>query len=188
MLIRILMKVFISLLLILNSTLLVGQSDSILFWNKDYSLTVNDFEGEINDSIMTKQFSITPSAVSYIGISTEYKYHDGKLNVIIKTYFNRNKSFCRDSLIQSILEHEQCHFNISELYARKMRREILKLQIKSIYSNQKFDEVIDSLNIECVKYNDLFDYETFYGGIESEQKKWIENVNKELDKLNEYEN
>lgn len=180
------MKIFFSLLLILCSSYLFGQSESKIIWDEDYKLREADFQGSVIDSIKTKQFEIIPTAVSYIGLSINYKYVQGNLQVLIKTFFDRYKSFYRDSIGKSTLNHEQCHFDISELYVRKMRREIQVLQSKGVFAIKKYEAVIDSINLENHKYNDQFDFDTFYGSIESVQNEWIEKVQLELNELSEF--
>ncbi len=180
------MRILLFITLIICSQQLIGQNDSIIFWDEDNKLTKSDFKGSVIDSIKTKQFGITPTAVSFIGLSIIYKHVQGNLQVSIKSYFDRNKSFYRDSIGKSTLDHEQCHFDISELYVRKMRKKISNLKRKNIYTEKAFNAVIDSLNVERYKYNDKFDFDTFYGSIESVQNEWIERIQSELNELSDF--
>jgi hypothetical protein len=180
------MRIFLGILLLICSQNLFGQNDSIIIWNSDYQLKVSDFKGELDESIRTNQFSLVPSAVSYIGYTVKYEYKKNKLLASVETYFNRNESFYRDSLPSSLLEHEQCHFNIMELYVRKMRKEISTSYKNGFTSKEKYDQIIDSVIVECDKYNDKFDFETYYGSIESTQNEWIIKVKSELNELNEF--
>ena len=81
---------------------------------------------------------------------------------------------------EEILAHEQCHFDICELYTRKLRERIasaninvrnLKTTLRSIYK-----DVQDDYRARQQQYED----ETEHGIIPEEQARWQEEIAKEL--------
>ena len=156
-----------------------------LIWDSDLKLKWSDFRGSVNDTILTSN-SMEPNAVSFIGFSLQYLTKNNRLELIIKTYFDMNESYYRDTLQAKLLEHEQCHFDIAELYVRKMRRSIKLLQQKGIFDRAKFSKIIDSLDVARMDENRQFDEDTFYGTFLADQEKWVTKIKEELLELKEY--
>ncbi len=164
----------------------VYQNDCKILWQPNVKLSWDDFEGNPDENIKTAHYTITPKAVSFIGVSFNYVKKEGKYDVVIQPYFDKCKSFYNDTTDYLILEHEQCHFNISEIYARKMRKKIKQLQNSGIYDKDKYGEIIKVLNEERYRENEEFDLGTLYGTIKEEHHKWVVKINSELDELSEF--
>jgi hypothetical protein len=92
------------------------------------------------------------------------------------------------------LEHEQVHFALSEIVARKLNREAVKLMrdthvtaatqeavVAEIQSEVK--ELLDEYNQEALERNEDFDEDTSVGKNPPRQKQWRETVNRELAEL-----
>src|SRR5690606_34579490 len=78
------------------------------------------------------------------------------------------------------LQHEQLHFDIGELYARKIRR-LLNLNRKSSKAQilGLVNEMIHSFN----ETQSQFDIDTSHGIYLERQQRWRDSVDLELDKL-----
>lgn len=57
------------------------------------------------------------------------------------------------------LEHEQIHFNIAELYARKMRKSIDSINKLHVNNLQICDEIIENWNKRYENFDIKFDQE-----------------------------
>lgn len=170
-------------------SILYGQNNSsILKWKYDDVLQWEDFPGfnNINDTILISSL-FKPDAVSFIGISRKYFRTNASLDVIIETYFNKHLSFYRDTTQFGLLEHEQCHFNIVELYARKMRKAVKQLKSRNINNKEQFDYVLDSLEVMMNSRQEEFDNATLFGSLIEEQNKWRLKIDNELRELEEYQ-
>lgn len=85
-----------------------------IYWNKDRKLTWDDFQG------MPDTNSIG-GAATYSGLVTASRYtSDTSISVIISAVFYRKRSWqkTRYQTARS-LQHEQGHFDITEVFARK---------------------------------------------------------------------
>jgi hypothetical protein len=82
------------------------------------------------------------------------------------------------------LLHEQYHFNITELFARKLRQQIVlqKLLIESIAFKQLYFKMLRMLNEMQNKY----DTETEHSLNETLQLQWQKYIDEELAKLDEF--
>jgi hypothetical protein len=94
------------------------QSLAQIPWSETVRLTWDDFQGKPD----ARNFdAFTKTTVSY-----KSKWDkDGVITVTVECSFDKNNSWKKPgpNLTPKLLLHEQMHFNISELYARKMRRE-----------------------------------------------------------------
>lgn len=123
--------------------------------------------------------------------NTSYQYFylpkelnlDSCLNVL--TVFRKRTSWVNDTSSEELLEHERIHFDIGELYARKMRKQLHCLSaehhtLKDVYT------LLDSLFKEGSRYQDQYDRETFYGRSSSIQIHWRNRIDAELRQLEEF--
>lgn len=110
------------LLLSLITLLFVAQSDSKLIWNESRKLTWADFRGTPDNH--------SPFAASTnTGIHFGYKFTNENGNITtefsIESFFNQLESWFYPHLAdEHILSHEQTHFDISELHARILRKQL----------------------------------------------------------------
>lgn len=185
------MKLYLMLLVLLNYGMIQGQqksivNDSILEWNSKQILTWSDFLGKPNDDVFASaktsyKIEIIPSDV----LVDENDRVIGYENLTVKAIFYKYYSWSIERNNQ-LLQHEQLHFDIAELFARKMRKEYRKSQVNK---DADFNTYLEHHNLfwkECRKYQKKYDYETRHGLEEKINKKWIIKVNEELEALKDF--
>ncbi|MBF4515784.1 hypothetical protein IRZ71_05495 [Flavobacterium sp. ANB] len=171
--------IFISILIICCSSYQkenksVFKDDDIIPWSNK-KLTWDDFQG-VPDTTEAFTKALTHSVINFKYYNT-YTY-------IIQTNFIKSKSWTVTAHKQT-LDHEQLHFDITELYARKIRRSFDSLTVKKNISSKDFNEIYN-LNIKkCNSYQDLYDHQVYGNNVN--QQKWIKKVGAELLKLKKYE-
>ena len=110
-------------------------------------------------------------------------YDISKINVI--PYFFKRKSWsCSNS--SETLEHEQLHFDIMELFSRKIRHDF---EIKKSNKQSKIESYFESYKNrfkECSVYQQLYDKETIHGTISLKQLEWEDRITRELKELDAY--
>jgi len=157
----------------------VGKENNI-YWSKDHQLKWEDFLGK------------TPAnskhgAISNIGVDPHYDCSNGMLEVEIKSYFDKTKSWSKkDKQTPEALKHEQGHFDIAEFYARKFRKEMQENKFKSTNVKNKFDKINQKVIREHAAYQDLYDKETDHHKNASKQTEWNDKITKELAELEAY--
>jgi hypothetical protein len=170
---------FILLLLLSLPFYLHGQSSKdVLEWNEYYKLSWEDFqgipaEGTFGDAGTAVQIKAKPYMV---GKDVHYD---------VVAYFNRKKSWARDRS-QSLLAHEQLHFNIAELYARKIRKKIETLSDNGVNDIETYNSAIKALLLESNDADELYDKQTLHGAIVKSQAEWERKVQTELSDLQVY--
>lgn len=154
-----------------------AQEDPEIAWSPDHRLSWDDFKGRAPQN--DRAAAVTASGISY-GFSTSYT--NGKLDVDFKVsaYFYPDKSWYRPHLCDStILSHEQLHFDISELYARKLGAclaqstftQNIKQEVKTIYR-----EILKELEA----YQNQYDGETDFSRDKVQQALWNTRIKEAL--------
>ncbi len=143
------------------------DSEKVIIWSKDRKLKWSDYKGFLEEN--------TPiAALSWIGL--EYKvisYSTEKYLLAINAIFNCEElGIWMEKTNDQILKHEQLHFDIGEIYARKLRMRLLNSQ--NIFTHPV---MFDSLEKYCDFYSDsLKDYQSRY---DEETRGSLNTVNQE---------
>lgn len=158
-----------------------NTSDSLLLWSDSFGLSWDDFQG-IPDSESKYK------ALTYVQIGLHSKQFDDSIVVDVPTYFYKKLSWSKSLNNSTLLGHEQLHFDIGELMARKIRKEysmyeltdfeIAYKELKRIY-RRHFGDEFD-------RYHRNYDEQTEHGTISSMQKEWELKIAKELKALEAY--
>lgn len=156
-----------------------------IIWRADERLTWNEFKGKYKKDRET-------IAITHSGILINSEFHIEQNRVIPKVHavFDCHHSWVHPGHTEDgdLLNHEQKHFDISELYARKLRMSLSKVKL----TTQNYDKVIKKLyndNFESLnKFQDAYDDATHHGIDKNQQKIWDNLVEEELKKLDEYSN
>ena len=149
--------------------------------------------------LVWSDFQAAPDPASNYAAYTAYSINQswrseasGKIIATTQCSFDKNKSWKKPekNLTPKILQHEQIHFNIAEIYARKIR------QAYSNYaSTHKYDantsadlgKIFKTLLNECGEYNVTYDNETNHSINEDKQKEWTTKVMSQLSELKAFE-
>ena len=166
----------VALILTLILSCVLIKDDNVIYWSESYKLNYDDFKKEVPCESAYNGMAAT-------GFKYSYKLRNDSLFVKVTTIFRKNESWLslRDS---ATLKHEQGHFDISEVYGRKLRKEIIVL------CQSKIDKSIIFLQIstlyrkilaECNSEQDAYDDAT--NGLNKKQEIWNERIKSYL---NEY--
>jgi hypothetical protein len=179
-------KSFLSLLLLLifSSEIFAQIPDNKLAWSEE-PLKWENFEAEAD---LVKPYDAnTNSGISY-SWSLKVKGDSSDFQFEVESWFYPEQSWVKkNKKSEYLLAHEQLHFDISELVARKLRRALedvevvgepeLKEALEQLY--QKNADVWTALQKE-------YDVETRHGQDSYAQKKWKEKITAELILLENY--
>jgi predicted secreted Zn-dependent protease len=151
---------------------------SMLEWNEFYTLSWEDFKGKPTEESIG-------DAGTAVRIKAKPYYVDNKLKYNVNAYFNRDKSWATDRSPE-LLKHEQLHFDIAELYARKIRKRISDLSSEGVKDIDTYNAEIRALLDESNERDRQYDAETLHGAISKKQVHWEQMVKEELQALNKY--
>ena len=131
--------------------------DDFILWQENKKLKIQDFKADNKDTVKINRQQFL-GAISAIRI--EYSSFQRNKNSVpdfsIKTYFDPNESWM---LLKNdyVLQHEQIHFDLTELYARKMRKSVESLRQKNITNISIYRKKIQHWNVMKEKASNQFD-------------------------------
>lgn len=150
----------------------------LLPWNEFYKLQWYDFQGKPGEEARGDAGTAVQIKAKPYLVKKEVRYE-------VDAFFNRKKSWARDQS-PSLLAHEQLHFDIAELYARKIRKKIKELQRNNVNDIKTFNAAIEELLAESNRIDIQYDAETLHGGLSRKQAEWTARIRQELDELRSY--
>jgi len=170
------LRTFFVLIILLQGFHAIAQSKDTIYWNGNRKLKWEDFKGKPDNG--TNLLAMTQAGIGY-----EFGCNNGELRLKIYCYFNVNKSWTKETESDELLEHEQVHFNITELYTRKLRKRLGEINDPCGKNVKEMDKIYRSNFEECARTQDLYDKETNHSTNKMKQREWEERITKELNEL-----
>src|SRR5690606_6200927 len=164
---------------ILTHTNYLNYERPIEYYNYD-SITFKNFRGL---ELFKKTLYNNPH-YAYVVTSIEYEIDEDSITV--KSLFHPSRSYVYSQTTNSkeLLQHEKYHFKITELFARKMKKEIT---CKKLRDKSKIETLIKNKLQEEREFQRKYDDKTFHSYVLSEQKKFEYEVDSLLDLLTTYQ-
>lgn len=174
-------KIFaLPIIIFIFSCFKTDKSNDFLLWQDNRPLTWEDFKGKPE-----KRFAA--ASTSYDILKDIEKKQAGTTVKIRAVFFHYSSWKKKEWINESVLIHEQKHFDIVELYARKLRKLISEIKYTS---QQDLETKIDSLyklNDKAMdEYQDLYDEETDGSMNGDKQREWNKKIIDEIKKLDNF--
>lgn len=160
-----------------------GQNEEgTIPWSND-CLTFESFIGPIDSSSMDAAHSRI-GAQLYIEASNDIK----TIHIAVTATFYPDSSWMkvRDKWL---LNHEQGHFDLCEVYARRIRREISKITSTDYYAvSQSVVHIYNMFRNQEADAHQKYDAETEYGVNHAAQERWSKLIDTQLRESDRYVN
>lgn len=158
------------------------SQDTLKCWSSKNKLRWNDFKGRVP----AEEQQTSTKAVCPYGILSSPLRENEILRYKVRLVFYKNRAWTKDTS-EIVLEHEQLHFDMAEIYARKMRKAIHDVLLKNKNpTSSDYGQVIKGGLEEDDKRQNAYDNETVHGLIRASQHKWEKQIRLELEQLKEY--
>ncbi|MBS1600300.1 MAG: DUF922 domain-containing protein [Bacteroidetes bacterium] len=157
-----------------------ASQDSLIDWHWDRKLNWNDFKAE-------PRKGDGAAALTSTNIKIDCEYHNNEAVYHIRCSFDKNKSWGRVKN-DYILSHEQAHFDIAEIYARKLNRSLKSYKPDENNFSQDVNKIYEKLMQEYYKRQEEYDKETNFSINKIKQEEWLKKVSSELNALKKYSN
>ena len=157
-----------------------SKDDCPIEWSADRPLQRQDFKGKrIHKGVV---------ASTTYNITKEIQENDSGLKATIKAHFYcYNSWILKDTIGNDVILHEQKHFDIAELYARKLRKQLQEMQFTNRKdAEHKLDSLSKVIDKEMDVYQDKYDNETDHSRNGIQQRKWNERIAIRLNELKDY--
>ena len=177
------MKLIAAALLLLFLSAASAKEEKIS-WTEDRKLTWADFKAVPNGP--ADYVASTNSGVSFA-----YSYRErngvGEIEYTVLGNFYPDLSWYRPTKVSDyILAHEQMHFDISELFARKLRKELSVIPRDKNFKNNA--EVIYEQNeLDRRKMQSQYDLDTDHSNNKVEEYRWRDLVARQLEAYGSWE-
>jgi hypothetical protein len=157
----------------------LSQNNNEIFWSRNYPLTWTYFKGRCSDS--------SRSAISSLGLKLKYSLSKTNRlkNFDVVSIFSKKRS-CVIDTAEYILNHEQGHFDLTEVIARQWRRELDLLKKNKKRAEKKVLELQSSFNSRHLQIQTEYDDETIHGSYLPGQIKWDSIIKSDLAALAQF--
>jgi Bacterial protein of unknown function (DUF922) len=184
------MKSWLILCFIFSTVILAAQSHQPVI---EYAALSNFnwglFKGKINPKHVEQMganiAAVTVSALSY----TTSVVNGKKATVRITAEFRPHESWTRYPKIKLpavALDHEKRHFDITEIYARKIRQVVSTTKFSSAGFNEELDALFKEMAAQHRAEQARYDHETNHSIKPEEQKQWNAWIDSQLEALSEF--
>ncbi|MFK7757857.1 MAG: hypothetical protein AB8B53_13085 [Flavobacteriales bacterium] len=150
-------------------------------WHPKRKLEIQNFKGPIeNRPFQAATYSFTRYKIENV------KHFKKEYTLKVNSVFNCEMSYFKPSFKpDAVLSHEQLHFDITELYTRKLRKLIKENKWTYVELMENLDSEAKKLWVDLALYQDLYDSEVYAD--HTKQKLWTERIQNELIELQDFE-
>jgi len=148
----------------LLSALLIKDDSHFVDWNHSRKLSWSDFKAAPDPSSSN-------AALTHSSIFLDLGHNDTKLTYAIRCRFNQSRSWGRIKN-DYILNHEQRHFDISEIHARRLHKGLKHYVFRSKTVNEDTQKIYQEAMQRHVEMQQLYDRETNHSLNAEKQREW----------------
>lgn len=148
-----------------------------IIWTENQKLSWSDFQGTPNSD---SPFAASTNTGIHFGYSYTSTAGKIELEYQVESFFNKDESWYFPHLVNDhILQHEQTHFDISELHARKLRKRLSQKKFSKDIKNE-IHIIYTQVEAERKKMQRQFDSETNHSQDIKKEAAWTKNIAAQL--------
>ncbi len=125
------------------------------------------------------------AAITSTAIGVEYHVNDNTLSYSITCRFSKTRSWGRNKT-DYILQHEQGHFDITEIYARKLAQELKEYKFNPRKYQDDLNKIYKMVMDEKEDFQNKYDKETDYSRDHEKQAEWLGKIQDELNQTEDF--
>ncbi len=148
------------------------KDEELISWNEGKKLTWADYKGKARTDT-----DAAASTATYLGI--EYNFNNKGFGYKITCSFSKTKSW---GLYKTdyILAHEQGHFDIAEIFARKLNRQMREYKFNKNNFKEDLKKIYLNITTEKETMQNEYDRETNHSIIKDKQTEWLRKIDQLL--------
>ena len=152
-----------------------------LHWSASRPLVLADFKGRPRPAE-------THAALTSATIVAQVACKSGQFTGHVQAAFDPSISWWRDpsTMTPKLLRHEQLHFDITEVYARRLRQKLAAVRVPCAQLGSAFERLSRGVYAEWEKAEEQYDRDTNHGLKPEQQTQWEAQVQKQLAELAEF--
>ena len=157
----------------------IAQKD-LIEWNDTRRLVWADFKGKV-------PVNAANAALTNTSINVEFGFSKKGMTYSIKCRFDKNKSWVRVKN-DLVLSHEQGHFDIAELHARKLNKALRDYRFNSKTVSEDVNKIYETVMKDHHAFQSEYDQQTDFSRKVEKQVEWLARIEKDLKSFEEYKN
>ena len=177
---RLIKKTVVAFIFFLPFIVNAQPDEDLVKWSSDRKLRWTDYLAEPDT-----RSGAAASTSTQIGF--EYHVRDNNLTYTISCKFSKTKSWGRYKN-DYILSHEQGHFDIAEIYTRRLVKSIRTYTFKASSYKTDLRKIYSDTMGDKEKLQRQYDNETDYSRNKPKQEDWLRKIKKMLEELQEFSN
>jgi hypothetical protein len=147
-----------------------SDDEDLIVYDPQQPLTREDFKGEVDE------LSIA-GAVTYSGIQMKYHYetlnNQKKVKIAVYPYFHKAHSWWKSNMATpEMLKHEQLHFDITAIAARKLVTAIMNTALTPDGFAKELEALQKQIEKDRTAMQQQYDKETNHSRNREKQKEW----------------
>jgi hypothetical protein len=154
------------------------DNKDVISWNANRKLQWSDFKAPPPQNAPN-------AALTSSGILIKFATNGSSLSFEITCNFDKSNSWGRVKN-DHILSHEQGHFDIAEIHARKLNKAISEYRYNPQTVNKDVNAIYRNVMDQLVQMQNEYDGETDYSRNSPQQKLWLEKIDNYLQSLEKY--
>jgi len=159
-------------------TIAQDTNEELVNWNPEKRLDWNDYKSRPD-----VRSEAAASTATYLGVN--YSITSSSFNFKIICSFSKNKSWGRYKT-DYILSHEQGHFDITEIFARKLNKKIKEYKFDRTSYKTDLQKIYQDILEEKEEFQNQYDDETDYSRNKEKQAEWLKKIEKILEELKQF--
>jgi hypothetical protein len=166
--------------MISSSLAVTAQDGQYIDWSTARKLTWNDY-------LASPDKHSDAAATTSTALGIEYRLRNNNVTHTIICRFSKIKSWGRFKT-DYILAHEQGHFDITEVFARKLHKAMMAYEFNTASYKNDLNKIYEDVVKEKQDFQIAYDIETQHSQNKEKQKEWQKKIEKMLDDYKEYAN
>lgn len=172
---NLLKRVIVAFILLLPLFSMAQSEEELIKWSGSRKLEWKDYLSEPDNNS-------DAAASTSTRIGFEYHIRDNSLTYSLSCNFSKTKSWGRHKNAY-ILSHEQGHFDIAEIFTRKLAKTLSGYKFKSSSYKNDLKKIYTDVMQDKEKFQQQYDSETDYSRNDEKQAEWLKKIEKMLGEL-----
>jgi len=149
-----------------------AQDEEFVEWSPAKRLTWGDY-------LAKPSSSSDAAAITSTALGLEYHVRNNALTYKITCKFSKTRSWGKYKT-DYILEHEQGHFDITEIFARKLENALREYDFNPKKFKSDLDQIYREIMGKKEELQNQYDVETDYSRNKEKQAEWLKKIQREL--------
>jgi len=144
------------------------QPNHMIDWKPDRKLTWKDFEAK--PLVQTDNAALTSSNINF-----KFGYGSAGFHYSITCRFDKSRSWVKIKT-DHILAHEQGHFDIAEIHARKLKKALSEYKYNEATVSADINKIYEGLMKQHHEMQSLYDQQTDHSRNNEKQEEWLKKI------------